>query len=167
MKCIILHGTKLHPSGVLPQDLLKRIEVLHNLLRNDPHDLLVISGGISGKAPKPEAVAISEYLGNTIDIPLKLETNSKTTVQNIKNTFRLIEGEKINKLTVITSKSSLQRFKHLYKYYFPAYYENITFVAAENTRPLITFIYEAFLSALYLINPREYFISPFLKIFRS
>lgn len=167
MKCIILHGAKLHSSGELHSDLVNRIHLLLDIISKDKYDLLVITGGISGKAPKSEAEAILDYLQPGLTLPVKLETISKTTVQNIKYTFRLLEKENIESLTVITSKCSLSRFKRLYKYYVPHYLDKVTFMGADNTHPLAVFVREAVLGALYLINPREYFINPFLKVFRS
>jgi hypothetical protein len=167
MKCVILHGSKLLPSGSLSSEMQNRIEVLLDLLNSRKYDLLVITGGISGKVQKCESEVIFSQVKDLINIPVRLESDSKTTVQNILKTSKLLEADNIEHLSVITGKTSLRRVKRLYKLYMPQYVNRIEFFGASASRPFKSFVWEAILYVVYLLDPKEYWMRPFINYFRS
>jgi len=167
MKYIILHGSKLLPTGNLSPDMQNRIGILKDVLKREKHDLLIISGGISSKVQIPESQVILDNIKDFIDIPVKLESTSKTTVQNILNSLKHIESSDIDQITVITSKGSFRRVKRLYKLYVSQYFNRIEFVVAENTASFKTFVWEALIYVVYLIDPKEFWMRPFINHFRS
>lgn len=167
MKGIILHGRKLLPQGHLSPDMRKRIASMVSLLNNDYYDVLVITGGVTNKLNKSEAEVIFNDIKHLVNIQVLLEDRSKTTLENIKNTRELIESSNCDHFSVITSKCSVRRFKRLYKLYMPEHFHKLSFEGAENTSTFVSFLMEAVLYAISIIDPKERLMRPFIKLFRS
>lgn len=143
-KLIILHGNKLDKDGALSKQMLERIDVLKDLLKQDTEISLVICGGKTTKKFNSEAKTIFDYLNETGIIPkntkIVLEENSKTTAENIREIRKIFDELFPIKIEAITTKESVPRFKFLYKKLWPEVNKKVYFFSNNNSRKILRMI---------------------------
>ena len=89
------------------------------------------------------------YLQNYVDVPIDVEEESATTLENLAYSEKLIIGIREEVLLVI-SQSSLQRVSTYCAVYHPHLYEKTTIIPAKSNFTLRDF---AFNVPFYMIHP--------------
>ena len=135
MTVYVILGYTLHKNDIHPI-LKKRIDVF--LKKCKKGDKVILSGGKSNSSQKhTQAFIMKKYIKNHTDIEDKnilLENKSKTTVDNIFFTFKLLEKHNISNVSIITSTWHLKRVKMIVKY-FSERKMKITYLGARKLRP--------------------------------
>ena len=93
-----LTNNKIHPI------LQKRLDLF--LKKYKKGDKIILSGGKNKQNEKhTQAFAMKKYIRSHVDIENKdilLETRSKTTIENIFNTLKLLDESKSSNITIIS-----------------------------------------------------------------
>lgn len=103
---VIVHGEKPTKSRKIPPTFIERLKVAERITKNNKSAWLIITGGKTRKNAYAETIMGKKYLTKRIKNKILTESNLKTTIENIKNTKKLVEKQRIelNKIIVITSK---------------------------------------------------------------
>lgn len=117
MKVYIVLGYKLNKHDEISNKLKKRLDKF--IEEYDNKSLVILSGG-KNNSKVAEAVKMKEYLlKKSIHITnLILETKSKSTFENLINTFTLLKnnyGEKNYKFIFITDNKHMVKVKKILK----------------------------------------------------
>ncbi len=166
-RIIIVHGEKSKPSGEIHPAFIERLDKAIEISKQVSPDFIVITGGQTRKISPSEAQTGYDYLKDKIKIPILIEKESRTTIENIKFTKKLLADSRfeINKLYVITSQKRIFRIKFLYRRLWPEIYEEIKFIPAKDFYPILFYPYEALCLLLNLLDLNERFLLPFGKKF--
>lgn len=112
-KFIIVLGAKVNPNGP-SRELSYRLDKAYDYLQEHSDVIAILSGGKGADEPMSEAEAMAIYLkGKGIEESrLILENKSTSTVQNLTNSFAIIEGiDPDAKVSIVTSRFHLLRAK--------------------------------------------------------
>lgn len=109
-ECVLLFG-KHAPGGRLDRDFEARLDRAMSLWRErPPHSLVLLGGGAVGEVTEAELArrGLLER-GMASDAPLRLESESRDTLQNLRNA-RLMLGEGMrSRVTLLSSRYHLAR----------------------------------------------------------
>lgn len=141
MRIIILHTVKLDKQGNPHVNFTKRLDKLIEISNETVPDLIILSGGKTRKSYEAECEVGYKYLLENqfkfLD-KVELEKESKNTYESIvliKGNYQ-IDKPQNSEIFVITSKTSLKRFKLLYKTLLPDIYNKIKFMGADDNGSL-------------------------------
>ena len=120
---IIVLGAQVRKDG--PGAVLQyRLDAAIDYLNNNPDTLVIVTGGQGNNEPSPEAVVMQDYLiQKGIDKErIRIEYESKNTIQNISNSLKLYDIKDKNvgivtnnfHLYRATSIAKKQGIKHVY-----------------------------------------------------
>ncbi|MGO1069940.1 YdcF family protein [Lysobacter sp. CA199] len=109
-ECVLLFG-KHAPGGRLDRDFEARLDRAMSLWRERPPTCLVLLGGGPANEPTEAELARRGLIarGLAADAPLWLESESRDTLQNLRNA-RVLLGERMNsRVTLLSSRYHLAR----------------------------------------------------------
>ncbi|MFA6354118.1 MAG: YdcF family protein [Candidatus Paceibacterota bacterium] len=166
-RIIIVHGEKSKPSGEIHPAFIERLNKAIEISKQVSPDFIVIASGQTRKISPPEAQTGYDYLKDKIKTPILIEKESRTTIENIKFTKKLLTDGKIeiNKLYVVTSRKRIFRIKFLYRRLWPEIYEEIEFIPTKDFYPILFYPYKALYLLLNLLDIKERFLLPLGKKF--
>lgn len=166
-RIIIIHGEKSKPNGLIHPAFTERLNKTIEISKQVSPNFIVITGGQTRKISPPEAQTGYDYLKDKIKTQILIEKESRTTIENIKFTKKLLTDDEIeiNKLYVVTSRKRIFRIKFLYRWLWPEIYEEIEFIPAKDFYPILFYPYEAFCLLLNLFDINERFLLPLGKKF--
>ena len=169
IKIIIVHGEKTHRTGKIHEAYIERLNKALGLTQKIKPDLIVLTGGRTREIAKSEAELGKEYLEGKgkgkIKTPLLLESRSRTTIENIRFTKKILEKNKIKagEFFIITSQKRISRIKYLYKKIWPDIYKNSKFIGARDFYPFWFSTYEWLSLLLDTFDIKERFLLAFTK----
>lgn len=122
---IVILGYKLHPDGmptrILRDRVEKAVETYINLIKNNHHPLLVVSGKGKSESMHTEAQAMKElaiWMGvRSGDI--LVDHKSVNTLQNALFTALLLRDKQINEVLIVTSDYHMLRAQYIFQTTFP------------------------------------------------
>jgi len=165
---IIVHGQKPPRSGEMSPAFQKRLEKALNLLYVEKISFLVITGGQTKKNTLSEAEQGFHYINKRLAFPTILESESKTTYENVINTKKILKNISFDNLIIITSAERLKRIRYLYKKNWPEVYSKATFLGAGNTRLPMIMLLENLYLIIARLDPQEKIFTPITKkLFRN
>ncbi len=118
-QAIIILGYALS-NGEMQPELISRCDAAADLAKTYPDAILVCSGGATGKnnpEKHTEAGLMKEYLTKNCGIDAsRIYTDEKalTTVENVRKTFEILEKQKVQTMTIVTSQYHQLRSQALY-----------------------------------------------------
>jgi uncharacterized SAM-binding protein YcdF (DUF218 family) len=116
---LLIHGEKSSRSKALHPAFEERLKLALKLTQRNKYDLILISGGRTRKQFPPESQIGYKYLTDKVRVPLIQEDQSRTTVENILFSQKMLSHYRISNIDVITSKTRLCRFRYLYEKLWP------------------------------------------------
>ena len=124
MKIAVVLGYWLNNDGTPAMELRKRIDLAYEMINEMHPDLVILSGGVANKrAKRSEASVMFDLLREkgVDEALLKLEDESKTTLENAINSSKIMEGLDIEELIIVSSLSHFtdqpyNPIKYFYKY---------------------------------------------------
>lgn len=167
---IIVHGEKPTSSGKIHPNFVERLKVAVKLAKKNSSALLIITGGKTRKNTPSEANMGKEFLKGKIKNKIILEPISKTTIENIKNTKKLVQENKIkiDKLGIVNSEKRLFKTRCLYLRIWPEVKNKITFYPAKDFYPPIFSLWERLSFIVNILDINEQTIHLLTKkFFRS
>ncbi len=170
IKIIIVHGEKTHRTGKIHEAYTERLNKALGLTQKIKPDLIVLTGGKTREIAKSEAELGKEYLEGKTKTPLLLENHSRTTIENIRFTKKILEKNKIktDEFFIITSQKRISRIKYLYKKIWLEAYKNSKFIGAKDFYPFWFSAYEWLSLLLDTFDIKERFLLAFTKkIYRN
>ena len=118
-QAIVILGYAL-ADGEMQPELIRRCDAAADLARAFPDAILVCSGGATGKNnpdKHTEAGLMKEYLTETCGISasrIHIDEEALTTVENVRNTFDILQKQNIQTMTIVTSQYHQRRSQALY-----------------------------------------------------
>ena len=93
---VVVLGARVYPDK-LSSTLVKRLDRAYAYYQENPGTIFILSGGQGRDEPVPEAMAMYNYLyrKGMPDQNMRVEIFSKSTVENIRFSKRLIEADKL------------------------------------------------------------------------
>ncbi|MCA9381819.1 transglycosylase domain-containing protein, partial [Candidatus Dojkabacteria bacterium] len=169
MKTIaIVHTVKLDRKGKPRQNYLHRLNAAIELTKHHKIDEIILFGGKTRKKFPSEAKVGQNYLKGKVKVPTTLETVSKATIDSVLNIKKLIKIDKVNKIYVITSDYSLERFKFLYSELYPEAKGKLEFISTKDESGLRFKYAQKFYLAYSKLVPEGGIIAKILQaIFRN
>ncbi len=130
---LILHGEKPLPCGSIHPAFLHRIETAKALLCHHRPVAIIITGGKTVTKSLSEAEMALPHFAD-VDIPIVLENAARTTVENAKNSIRLIKAHfpEVKKIIIVTSQIRIARAKAIYHHLFAELSHLLDFHPAPN-----------------------------------
>jgi uncharacterized SAM-binding protein YcdF (DUF218 family) len=113
----VVLGYKLHKNEIHPI-LKKRLDLFIKLYKTG--DKVILSGGNPHNNKHTEAFMMSKYIRQNSKITKKniiIENKSKSTIENIKFSMKILYNENIKIVTIISSSEHLIRIKKIVKYF--------------------------------------------------
>lgn len=111
MKIIVILGYKLLKNGNMSNILIQRLNKAIKLYKKN--DIFLVSGGKNQKTTHTESYMMKKYIENILpNAEIITESNSKTTIENIKYINSIISLFKCKKI-LITSKNHVERVKKI------------------------------------------------------
>ncbi len=133
MDLMIIHGYELHSGGSLSEILMRRLHVGLQTLKNRCQISNVILTGGSARNGFIEAAQMFNYFKlKQVSASIKMETESKNTVENVNNCRKMILSQDFNKVYVVLGKNMLVRTKMIYKYIWPDIFHKIKWLIVED-----------------------------------
>ena len=89
---VIVLGAQIRETG--PTVVLRwRLDAAYDYLTENPDTVCIVAGGQGANEPRPEAEAMRDYLADAGISPERIitETQSRNTIENIRNTIGLID----------------------------------------------------------------------------
>ena len=117
---VVVLGKKPPGDAEIHPDFAANLRAAAELVKPGKSGLLVISGGATRNGRQPEAQVGHEYLRQRVAVPILLETDSRTTAENIVNVRRLLEPYGIETVTFVTSAYHVRRTRLLVERLWPA-----------------------------------------------
>jgi uncharacterized SAM-binding protein YcdF (DUF218 family) len=111
----VVLGYKLHKNEIHPI-LKKRLDLFIKLYKTG--DKVILSGGNPHNNKHTEAFMMSKYIRQNSKITKKniiIENKSKSTIENIKFSMKILYNENIKIVTIISSSKHLIRIKKIVK----------------------------------------------------
>ena len=110
LDAIVILGARVNadgPSGSLSQ----RIDAAVDYLKANPETLVVASGGQGDDEPMSEAACMQEILLSAGIAPERIivEDRSTSTVENLTNSFALLEGRGVSGVGIVTNEFHVYR----------------------------------------------------------
>ncbi len=157
---VIIHGEKPKPSGSIHPAFLERLKKVIELSQKSPLDLIVVTGGKTRKGVESEAAIGCRYLKSRIQVPILKEDQSRTTIENINFTKKLLSSKIIffKEIFVITSGKRIFRIKFLYRKLWPEEYGKMKFIPTKDFYPSFFYLYEALSLFLDMFDIKERFL---------
>ena len=118
-QAIVILGYALS-DGEMQPELISRCDAAADLAKAFPEAVLVCSGGATGKNnpnKHTEAGLMKEYLTENCGISasrIHIDEKAMTTVENVRNTFEILEKQNIETMTIVTSQYHQRRSQALY-----------------------------------------------------
>lgn len=99
-------------NGKPTEDLIARLDTAEKYLESNPDAALILTGGNPDENGKTEAAAMREILlaRGVAEEKLRLEDQAETTVDNFKNTMRMVNAR--DPIALITSNYHMDRAVH-------------------------------------------------------
>ena len=119
MRIALVFGKKLLSDGELGEEYQAQILKAVNDLWNNVVDRAVVMGGVTRAAFPSEAEAALRYIPKALHPRVVLETDSKSTSENIQNAKLKLVAFDIDEALVHTSKAHEVCVKRLLKQYWP------------------------------------------------
>ena len=107
-------------DGEMQPELMCRCDAAAELARAFPQAILVCSGGATGKnnpQKHTEAGLMKSYLTEHCGIDasrIYIDEKALTTVENVRNTFDILEKQNVQTMTIVTSQYHQRRSQALY-----------------------------------------------------
>ena len=118
-QAIVILGYALS-DGEMQPELISRCDAAADLAEAFPEAILVCSGGATGKNnpdKHTEAGLMKEYLTENCGIDasrIHIDEKAMTTVENVRNTFDILEKQNVQTMTIVTSQYHQRRSQALY-----------------------------------------------------
>ncbi|MCX5745681.1 MAG: YdcF family protein, partial [Proteobacteria bacterium] len=116
LDAIVVLGAPLGPGGVLTPVLAERVDAAARLYRMGAGRLVVATGGVTGGAPRAEAVAIAEAL-RAHGIPnaaLVVEDAARTTADNARLSAALLRARGARTAWIVSQPFHGRRAAYLF-----------------------------------------------------
>ena len=115
MKFIIILGNKLTINGTMSKSLIGRLNCAIAIY--DISDIIIVCGGKVGNNVHTEACVMNQYLikHHILQDNIICEDKSTSTIENIKNMYRLLPKQRTN-ILIITSHTHMTRTIKIVKY---------------------------------------------------
>jgi uncharacterized SAM-binding protein YcdF (DUF218 family) len=109
-ECVLLFG-KNAPRGQIDRDFAARLDRAVSLWRQASlGDLVLLGGGVQGEPSEAEVARDALYArGLARDLPLRLESQSRDTLQNLRNARALLGERMRTKVTLLSNRYHLAR----------------------------------------------------------
>lgn len=112
---IVVLGAPLGPRGALSPIVLERVAAAAALWHAGGGRLVVATGGVTRGAPRAEADAMAEVLGE-LGVPgVIVERSSRTTVDNARLTRPVLEAHGVRSLWLVTQPFHGRRSARLFR----------------------------------------------------
>lgn len=166
---LIVNGVQFNKDLSPNLEFITRLEKVIEIVKLQPIDKIIISGGSTRSKYMSEASFGEQYLQKHTNISIFKEEKSHTTIENIKFTKIIItehdelKSDNIEKIIVVTTSKRLFRLKYLYKKIHPEIVNKIEFIVAPYPQPTsLTFLETLYLFySMFDINER--FLARFIK----
>ena len=118
-QAIVILGYAL-ADGEMQPELMSRCDAAADLARAFPQAIIVCSGGATGKNnpdKHTEAGLMKEHLTEQCGISASrifIDEEAMTTVENVRNTFEILQKHNIQTMTIVTSQYHQRRSQALY-----------------------------------------------------
>ena len=164
MRVILVLGNKLLLSGAMSCKFRERVERAI-LVLSRTGDMLVITGGTTRAGFQAEAEAGLSLVPENLKAKTRVETESKSTSENIKFSRELLSDiVTVESLVVVTSKSHVPRTRLLVKKFWPEVYPKTSFEEVGRSTATERFV-EYVLCCLAIVDPNDRVFLPLLKKF--
>ena len=168
MNILLIHGEKPLKNKALHPAFEERLKLALKLSNNNDYDLILISGGQTRSNQPSEASSGYAYLRNKTTVPIILEENSKTTIENILFSRNVLQNYNITGIDIITGKRWSRRGKYLYKKLWPEIYNKARFFAARDFYPFLYYLAEVAYYLYALVDIEERWLPKITKrLFRN
>ncbi|HAQ05897.1 TPA: hypothetical protein DCP13_03865 [Candidatus Azambacteria bacterium] len=165
---IIVHGEKPYKGCQPHQEFFKRLEKAIELADKKTVDGIMVSGGTTRKNCPAEASFGAKYLQKSVEIPVFVEENSRTTIENIKFTKEMLIGCSLERVIVISSKKRLFRLQYLYGRLWRETRDKIEFVGVPDSYGIYFYFLELLYFVYSIFDVNEYFLPRLAKkLFRN
>ncbi len=107
----LIFGKKLI-NGVADAEYRLRLEKIRQLVCEQPQCLVLLLGGMTSKNAPSEATSGLHYLqqhGLPVQANIRLEEQSKNTLDNLQNARQILQREQIDRVTLISNRYHLAR----------------------------------------------------------
>ena len=112
---ILTLGAKVEATGAPGKVLRRRLDTTYKMMSEREDLKVIVSGGKGADEPISEALCMKNYLTEKGIAPERiiLEDMATNTIENIKNTMKILENTECNALAVVTTNFHLPRAEYL------------------------------------------------------
>ncbi len=112
---ILTLGAKVEATGEPGKVLRRRLDTTYKMMEEREDIICIVSGGKGNDEPISEALCMKNYLTHKGISPERiiLEDKATNTIENIKNSMRLLENTEWDALAVVTTNFHLPRAEYL------------------------------------------------------
>jgi len=168
MNILLIHGKKPQKHNPMHVAFEECLKLALKLSKGNDYNLILISGGQTRSNQPSEASIGHAYLKNKTTIPIILERNSKTTIENILFSKNILQLYNISHIDAIISGKLLLRYKYLYKKLWPEVYDKADFIGAPVSYPLLYYLIESIYYLYSLVDIKERWLPKITKrLFRN
>ena len=165
MHVILVLGHKPTLSG-MAEEFRRRLKIGVERLRQNESAILVISGGETRSGLPSEAVVGYQQVPEELRERVWLETESRTTSENIERTRELLEGREIKSLTIPTTEAHAIRVWFLLKRLWPEVVDKVIF--SDTPSSLLDWLANAASLVVNVVDPNNRLFMPIVKkLFRN
>ena len=167
---IIVHGEKSLRNGDMHPAYKSRLNAVLNLIKYHTYDEILITGGYTRDGQVSEAEIGYKYLKPKTNLPIHLEKQAHTTIENVLFTHQheQCKHEHIQSAVVITSSVRVPRVRYLYKKHWPQLYERVSFIGTQDHYFPLYFLLEYIYWMFDILDPKERYVIKLAKcLFRN